>query len=497
MPRDPEIRRPFYTAITLFGFALAASAQALGAGFSPEDAWALLHSAGGRFVLAELGLTAEAVDAASLGTDAAASEKLRQLTQGLDEIRGRWTGEHPENRPLFEGSSEPLTETERESLRGLLRRESGDFANAVQEIRGYGSARAEFLAARPDGAGPLHMTPVTDQGDTLQCWAVTATARMDVDASARAGRLLKLSPRFTVYAKTRAEVIDLILGAKFKTYRGQLSEGGPFENIYYEQGGVFADAVEAVKLYGAVPEEAYPGFPKKDEGLFRDLNDVIRDYARKAKAGQVDFADPAVREEVEREVTAVMNRRWGKPPASFEYQGRTFDPKSFLAEYLPDWQNPDAIELNYAPGNHDLKGTTKAFDGAAYRSYKTANHGKLMRVLEESLRAGLKPILQYKVVDEEHTQHNAEIGFEVHGLEKPAHLKWNDKNILDHYVLAAEPEWDAQGHLRRLLVKNTWDTSQRANFGFHWIEADYFSLFEAVEIHPSLEARFRQEGLLQ
>lgn len=320
---------------------------------------------------------------------------------------------------------------------------------------------------------------------------------MDVDASARAGRLIKLSARYTVYAKTRAEVIDLIIGGKLKPYRGQLSENGPLENIYYEQGGIFADAAEAVKLYGVMPEEAYPGFPKKDEALFRELNDIIRDYDHLAKAGRINFNDPAIREELEHRVTSAMNRHWGKPPETFEFDGRSYDAKSFRSEYLPTWKNPDALELNYGPGNHEGMGTVKAFDGTAYRSYKTANHGKVMRAIEESLRAGLKPVLQYKVIDEEHTQHNGKIGFAVHGLEKPTHVQWHDPEILDHYVQLVQGEWDSDGRLVRILVKNTWDTSPRANFGFHWIEADYFSLFEGVEVDPRLEEKFRQEGVLK
>ncbi|MBI3556060.1 MAG: hypothetical protein HY074_07340, partial [Deltaproteobacteria bacterium] len=51
--------------------------------------------------------------------------------------------------------------------------------------------------------------PPTDQKDTLQCWAVSAVARFDAIASHVKGSFVKLSPKYTVYTKTRAEVIDL------------------------------------------------------------------------------------------------------------------------------------------------------------------------------------------------------------------------------------------------------------------------------------------------
>jgi hypothetical protein len=340
----------------------------------------------------------------------------------------------------------------------------------------------------------LPLTPITDQGDTLQCWAVTATARMDIDASRRAGELLKLSPRFLVYAKTRGEVIRMIVGGQFTEYEGQLCENCRKEKIFYEQGGVFADAVEAAKLYGVMPESVYGGFPKKDEALFRELDQLIREYAH--PKSRIDFNDMAVRQLVDRQVTSIMNRHLGKPPTHFEYRGHHYTPLTFFEAALPEWQTAGAIELNYLPGRHKSVGVTEAFSGAQYTAYHTGNHQTLMRVLEETLQAGEAPVVQYKVVDEDHTQKEGKIGFAVHGITPPARLDWNSSDVLDHYVLAVGAEWTASGHIDRLLVRNTWDISARSGLGYHWIEPDYLFLLEAVEVQDQLTARFKNEGLL-
>src|SRR5271155_5281955 len=91
--------------------------------------------------------------------------------------------------------------------------------------------------ARADRVSALRTTPVTDQNDTLQCWAVAATARFDVAAAETAGHLVKLSARYAFYSKTLAEVIEHLFRKDFKLYRGQLCEGCPLEPVYYEQGG--------------------------------------------------------------------------------------------------------------------------------------------------------------------------------------------------------------------------------------------------------------------
>lgn len=341
----------------------------------------------------------------------------------------------------------------------------------------------------------IPVTPVTDQGDTLQCWAVSSVARMDVDASRRAGELLKLSARYVVYAKTRDEVVDLILQGRFREYSGSLCETCRKENIFYEQGGIFADAVEAVRDFGILPEEVYGGFPGEDESLFRALNHLIRQYA--FPKHPIHFNDPALRRKVVREVTEIMNRYWGEPPVEFDYRGRHFTPRSFFAEYLPEWKNSKALELNYSPGGTRRHLPIQAYDGARYAAYQTGDPYALLRIIEETLRAGETALLGYKVIDEDHTQQSGTIGFSIHGLNPPAAVNWNDPDIMDHSVLAIGAEWNPDGHIEKVLVKNSWGVTANENFGLHWMQADYLFLLNSVEIHPRLERKFKDEGLIE
>lgn len=329
-------------------------------------------------------------------------------------------------------------------------------------------------SALADQTTRLRTTPVTDQQDTLQCWAVAATSRFDVAAAEATGRLLKLSARYTFYAKTRAEVIEKLLRKDFKLYDGSICEGCKPEPIYYEQGGIYADAVEAAKRFGVMPEAAFPGFPAKDTALFRALNHLIAHYME-------DGAQPKQAEVVAR-VTALLDHYIGTPPKTFDDQGTTYTPREFFEYALPGWANAGAVELNYTPTSHEGRTMVEAFDGVKYAAYETANHDQLMGVLERSLRARQAVLIQYKVVDEDHTQHAGHIGFAIHGLTPPDHIDWDSPELLDHYVLAIGARFGDDGSLKALLVKNTWGTSAEENYGFHWLEADYFPLLEGVEL---------------
>jgi hypothetical protein len=336
-----------------------------------------------------------------------------------------------------------------------------------------------FIAMLLLGVRALNTTPVTDQNDTLQCWAVAATSRFDVAVAENVGHLVKLSARYSFYTKTRAEVIEHLLRKDFKLYRGQLCEGCPLEPVYYEQGGVYADAVEAAKRFGVLPEEAYPGFPQSDTELFRRLNALIAEV--QGRPGQPDQAEVVGR------VTALLDQYVGAPPASFEFEGRRFDARGFFAAVLPGWQEAPALELNFHPGSRERRTTVAAFDGARYPALQTGQHARVMSLLERSLRAQRAVLIQYKVIDEEHTQRDGHIGFAINGLPVPRHVDWDSPLVLDHYVLAIGARYSDDGRLLAVLVKNTWGTSPRENYGFHWLESDYFRLIEGVEVPAGIE----------
>ena len=322
-------------------------------------------------------------------------------------------------------------------------------------------------------------TPPTDQKDTLQCWAVSAVARFDAIASHVKGSFVKLSPKFTVYTKTRAEVIRMILSRSAKKYQGSICEGCADESIYYEQGGIFPDAVEAAKIYGVLPYEQYPGFPQDDQKMFRALNTVIASYAEHPESYQRSG------DELQAEVTARVERvlasfLGGKPPESFVFEGTTYNPGTFFTAVLPGYDHAGGRELNFDKTAPQKPAPThpEAFNGKAYEAFSTSDHDLLLKVLKKSLLRGEPVLIQYIVIDEEKTQARGYIGFKKnHQKPKPP-----EKNALVHYVLAVGAHFNEDGSFAEIYVKNTWDTKPGPVWGYHWMQPDYFYLISAVEL---------------
>ncbi len=336
------------------------------------------------------------------------------------------------------------------------------FLGAAEGAWGVRDPTARAVASR--------LTAPTNQNKTLQCWAVSSTAAMDAAASARAGRPVKLSAKFVVYAKTRAEVLALARARAFHRYEAALCEGCAPELVYYEQGGVFPDAVEAARVYGAMPEEAYPGFPEEDLTLFRRINTLIGEAAR----------DPGVSEA---ELAAKLDRilaeaLGGPPPERFTVEGRSFGPREYFAEALPGF-GERGRELEYdahaprAPASHEVT----AFDGAKYAVLHTSDHGLLIRRISDSVSRGKPILIRYHVVEKERTQRLGRIGFAVNGLTP----RGPEPGGMEHYVLAVLGQYSRDGRLVRLLVKNSWETEPGAVPQYHWIESDYLPLISGVE----------------
>lgn len=343
----------------------------------------------------------------------------------------------------------------------------------------------------------IEFTSVTDQGNTLQCWAVALGSRLDITASREHGAPLKISPKYLMYAKSKAEVLELITSEKFELYESSLCEECEPELVYYEQGAILLDGIETARVYGAIPEQVYGGFPEEDLSLFRELNRFIAYYANFAPTH--DLSSKRMRARIESELTIVLDHYLRRPPAQFTFAGHDYTPKTFFNSYLRDWRQAKARELNYAPGFLEATRMEKAFNGSEYQIYTTGKPARLKSVVSESLKAKEPVLLQYKAYDDYRTQAKGRIGFAIQGLPvvRPTKKRWNDPELLTHYVLAIGGEWDAKsGELKRILVKNTWGVSAEENFGFHWMEEDFLPWLEAVEIIDRLEPSFVRMGLL-
>ncbi|MCC2095427.1 MAG: hypothetical protein KDJ29_00960 [Hyphomicrobiales bacterium] len=344
----------------------------------------------------------------------------------------------------------------------------------------------------------------SNQNDTLQCWAVAITSKFDLEASAIAGRALKLSPRYLFYVKTLLEVSDAIVEGRLKPFKAVLSDSTKAETVFYEQGGDLSEAVEAALRGGAMPYAAYPGFPKKDLRMFRALNRLMAQYHR----------DPKIirkREIVEARVRTILDRYLGRPPARFTVTAHfphesadgkgaapvthRYDPVQFRRIFLPSLDRSRAIEVSYVAGAKPAREAIPGANGRSYLTYVTGEQKTILALLEAAMRSRKAVLITYPFVDEAHAS-DTRIGFQIHGIGPKARRRLVERARFGHYVLDLEGRFDKHGRLNRLLVKNTFGSTRGNRGGLNWVEADYLSLIDGVEVPDALWTELVMTGLL-
>lgn len=157
-------------------------------------------------------------------------------------------------------------------------------------------------------------TPVKDQNKSGTCWSFSGTSMVEDEVMRKGGPELDLSEMFTV----RNAYIDK--AKKFIRTNGKIN---------FAQGGSFADVLYVMENYGAVPEEAYTGLnygEKKHshyemaEALEAYLNAIVRNPNKRLSTAWLDG------------FTGILDAYLGHAPETFQYNGKTYTPKSFAKE---------------------------------------------------------------------------------------------------------------------------------------------------------------------
>lgn len=166
-------------------------------------------------------------------------------------------------------------------------------------------------------------TDVRDQNKSGTCWAFSSTSFIENEILRKTGKKVDLSQMFTV----RHCYDD-----KARKYQRM---GG---TINFAQGGSVIDVPYVWNTYGAVPLEAYKGLEygeeKHDHYEMADLLTSYMEVVAKAKKK----LSPAWTGGLD----GILDAYLGKLPESFQYEGKTYTPRSFadsfglnMDDYIP------------------------------------------------------------------------------------------------------------------------------------------------------------------
>ena len=168
----------------------------------------------------------------------------------------------------------------------------------------------------------INTTPVKNQGSSGTCWSYSALSFLETEVLRKTGKQYDLSEMFTVF-NTYMEKAD-----RYVRMHGKINFG---------QGGALHDVTEMYRKYGAVPESVYEGLNYGTTiNRHGELDAVLK--------GILD----AVIQNKNRQITPVWKEAYrkvletylGTYPETFDYEGKTYTPKSFADTHLK--LDPDA-----------------------------------------------------------------------------------------------------------------------------------------------------------
>jgi bleomycin hydrolase len=157
----------------------------------------------------------------------------------------------------------------------------------------------------------LEATPVVSQGNTGTCWSFSSSSFFETEAMRITKQKdINLSEMFVVrnIYPLKAENFIRMHG------RMQFAEGGEPHDVLY-----------TLKNFGMVPEEVYLG--RKDKSV--KFNHTEMDTTLLGFAKAIAKSDGTINTDWKQDLQKKLDTYLGEIPASFDYKGKTYTPKSY------------------------------------------------------------------------------------------------------------------------------------------------------------------------
>lgn len=156
-------------------------------------------------------------------------------------------------------------------------------------------------------------TSVKDQSRSGTCWAFSALGFLESEILRAGGEEVALAPMWVV------RNIYFEKAVKYIRLHGALN---------FAVGGNGGDVVTAIRDYGIVPTEVYPGLNYgTDKPFFYEIDAVLKAYVEAVVKAPNKKLSTAWQEGL----NGILDAYFGKMPETFTYKGKEYTPKSFAA----------------------------------------------------------------------------------------------------------------------------------------------------------------------
>lgn len=165
----------------------------------------------------------------------------------------------------------------------------------------------------------LGNTSIKDQGSSGTCWSYSGNSFLESEMIRQGKKPVEISPIFTAY------FTYLEKAKNYVRLHGDQAQG---------EGGQLHDVLTIFRKYGAVPQEVYTGLREgQTRNNFSEMSSMLQGMNENI------VKNKKLTPEWQKAIKGVMNAYLGETPESFQYNGKTYTPRTFADQVIG--LNPD------------------------------------------------------------------------------------------------------------------------------------------------------------
>lgn len=214
----------------------------------------------------------------------------------------------------------------------------------------------------------LGNTSIKDQGSSGTCWSYSGNSFLESEMIRMGKKPVEISQIFTAY------YTYLEKAKTFVKLHGDQAQG---------EGGQLHDVLTIYRKYGAVPREVYTGLREgQTRNNFSEMSKMLHGLNENI------VKNKKLTPNWQQAVTGVMNAYLGVPPESFQYNGKTYTPRTW-ADQVVGINPDDYIGISSFKEHEYYKPFVLLIpDNWSYESFYNVKMNELTEIIDNALQNG-------------------------------------------------------------------------------------------------------------